>query len=98
MLGALGVINILLLLYDITNSKRYSVFWSSTDTQITPYNWHFCYIKLNINRVKLVHKVLITTLMITWLVKIDVILLFTCSIVIEHKFSASQLQLCPPLN
>ena len=54
--------------------------------------------KININRVKLVHKVFITTLMITWQVKIDVILLFTCSIVIEHKFAAGQLQLCPPLN
>ena len=54
--------------------------------------------KININRVKLVHKVLVTTLMITWQVKIDVILLFTCSIVIEHKFAAVQLQLCPPLN
>ena len=54
--------------------------------------------KININRVKLVHKVLVTTLMITWQVKIDVILLFTCSIVIEHKFAAGQLQLCPPLN
>ena len=40
---------------------------------------------------KLVHKVLVTTLMITWQVKIDVILLFTCSIVIEHKFAAGQL-------
>ena len=76
----------------IQNSIRYfTVFWSSTDTQITPYNWHFCYIKLT-------HKVLVTTLMITWQVKIDVILLFTCSIVIEHKFAAGQLQLCPPLN
>ena len=90
----LGGINILLPVYGITNSKRYSVFtvfWSSTDIQITFYNWHFCYIKL-------VHKVLVTTLMITWQMKIDVILLFTCSIVIEHKFAAGQLQLCPPLN
>ena len=52
--------------------------------------------KININRVKLVHKVLIITLMITRQVKIDVILLFTCSIVIEHKFAAGQLQLCIP--
>ena len=36
--------------------------------------------------------------MIAWQVKIDVILLFTCSIVIEQKFAAGQLQLCPPLN
>ena len=34
----LGGINILLPVYGITNSKRYSVFWSSTDTQITSYN------------------------------------------------------------
>ena len=71
------------------------VFWSSIDTQITSYNWNFCYMKLTL---KLVHKVLVTTLMITWQVKIDVILLFTCSIVIEHKFAAGQLQLCPPHN
>ena len=45
------------------------------------------------NRVKLVHKVLLAALMITWQVKIDVILLFTCSIVIEHKFAAGQLHL-----
>ena len=51
-------------------------------------NWHFCYIKLTL---KLVHKIPVTTLMITWQVKIDVILLFTCSIVIEHKFAAGQL-------
>ena len=48
----LGGINILLPVYGITNSKQiqngiryFTVFWSSTDTQIKPYNWHFCYIK-----------------------------------------------------
>ena len=74
--------------YKFKGIRYFTVFWSSTDTQITSYNWHFCYIKLTL---KLVHKIPVTTLMITWQVKIDVIFLFTCSIVIEHKFAAGQL-------
>ena len=33
---------------NIYGIRYFTVFWSSTDIQITPYNWHFCYIKLTL--------------------------------------------------
>ena len=65
-----------------------------TSIKISKFTFGTLYVKFKFKTSTVFH---INFILLTWQVQIHVVLMYTCSILIEHNITAGQLQLCQHL-